>query len=444
MRKITTLTLSGQGVTQKMEKGKFQIESGKQARNLRLKVTVPVQNSTGGGAALSDAQRQALLATFLVTLKFGATGSRQPFQAIGMDRIHREFRYASNSEMEGYSDSTTGLAKTIANGATNSLVFYLPIPLGLMWWMGGQRNFWGMGPSQCATLELEVRRNGADAFATNWAINGSVTLDVIPDTQPVPHDRWSPVPEYAEQAETDKNVRTPDGLPLRVSERSAVHASSSLTNVSVFVGDLMVHDQVSPSELISQYNDSALLASGGLITDRETLLLAYNDDSAFADLPTGPVKVTQNVKDLATFNLGFLYCPIISTDDVMAEIRNVSWNVRKQRVRAVSLAAVAGMRIPDRLLPFVPYCFFQEGEPEFEALPGIECAPGAQPFVVIPPAFKARADAQRAAHRANGAARAAEDVIRQVASAVPGAIQGSGGFDRGASSILTAVRGHFG
>lgn len=443
MRKLTTITLSAQGVTQKMEKGKFTIEPGKQARNCRLKVSIPVANTTGSGAALSDTQKQTLLSVFLLTVRYGANGSRQPYQAIGFDRIQREFRYASNSEIEGYSDTSTGLGKTVANGATNTLVFYLPIPLGLQWWMGGQRNFWGMGPSQASTFELEIRRSGSDTIATGWAINGSVSIDVIPDIQPVGTDRWSPCPEYVEQNETDKTVRLPDGLPLRISERTAVHASSTLTNVSVFVGDLSVHDQVSPSELISQYNDSALLSSAGLITDRETLLLSYNDDNQFSDLPTGAPRVVQNVKDLATFQAGYLYCPVVSAEDMQNEIRNVAWNVRKQRIRAVSLAAVNGLKVPDRLLPFVPFCFFAEGDPEFEQFPGIECAPGAQPFLFVPPSVKARASQMRAAHQASGAARAAEEVVRQVAAAIPGAVQGSGGFDKGSSPILAAVRAHF-
>lgn len=444
MKKLTTLTLSAQGSNQKMEKGKVTIETGKQLRALRLKVTAPIQNNTGGNAALTDAQKQALLAVFLYTMRYGATGARQPYQSIGFDRAHREFRYASNSEIEGYNDTTTGLGKTVTSGATSSLVFYLPIPTGLMWWMTERKNFWGMGQSQAMTLELELRRVGADVFATNWAINGAVTIDVIPDSQPSNNDRWTVIPEYIEQNETDKTVRMPEGLVLRISERSAVHASSVLSNVSVSVGSLLIHDQVSAAELITPYLDSPLLGAPGLITDRETLVYALNDDSQFSDLPAGSGKVVQNSKDLATFLAGYLFVPIVSYKDLEAEIKNVAWNVRKQRVLAVSLATVNGWKIPDRLMPFVPFAFFTDSDPEFELYPGYMCAPGSEPVVFAPAPVLARAKQTRAAQQASGANRGAADIVRQLSNAVPGAVQSPDGYDRGSTPILATIQSFLG
>jgi hypothetical protein len=441
MRKHATLTLPADGNQAKLERGKLDIERGKAMRGLRLKLTIPVANTSGGDGALAAADRETLLDDFQFNVSYGSRGQWKPFAAVKGARIHREARAAYGSEIEGYADTTTGLAQTISNGATDTLVCYLPIPLGAWWWLD-QVNHLGMGRSQAATLELEIRRL-ASAIKTGFAISGSVTAEVIPDLVSAKGDRWSFGPEYLERDETDKTARFPDGLPLRLSERTAVHASSSLTNIDVGIDDEVIHSQVSPAELITEYNDSPLLPAIASLADVETLLYSPAHPVRFVDLPSGSVHVTQNVKNLATALYSLLYLPIPTAEEIATEVEYIATVIRKKTIRAVSLPTVEGWRIPTRLRPYVPFVLFDEDDREFEQFPGLVAEPGRRADITCPSSYLAAAKGAYGAHKAKGENKAASAIIKEVAVAIPGAVQSGRGFRRNRSDILLRVEGFF-
>lgn len=447
MKKQVTLSLASTNANAKLTRGQLDIPKGKQMVGLRLKFTVPVANTSGGtlNPLLTDAQRQTLLGLFTCTLSYGKAGAHKPFSAITLDKVGWEARRAYGSEIEGYADTSTGMAQSAANSTTPNVVFYAVIPTGRMWWLN-RRGFWGMGRSQTKTVELELKRGSTNTIASGIAISGTVTVDVSPDLQSCKGDRWCWVPEYVEQDESDKTVRMPDGLPLAIMERTAAHASSTLSNISVYIGDEEVHDQVTPAELLTEVSDSATMPSAALLTDRETLLYTpYPEGFRLEDLPTGAPRIVQNVKDLTTFKAALLYIPVKTQTEVQTEIENIASNLRRKTVHCVSLADVeGGARIPDTLRPFIGFTILDEDDADFERFPGYTCTPGGKAEIRVPNAVLQRAVALHAQLKAANNGKAAEEVIRQVSNAVPGAVASSAGYAKGNSSDVHArVRGFF-
>jgi hypothetical protein len=170
MRKIETLTLSAAGATQQLKKGSIAIPKGKKLMGLRCKVTIPVKNTSGGAAAMSDTERQALLALLACNVKWGRAGKYVPFSNVTWARMQRIARMAYGSELEGYSNSTDGLATSMANNATTNETFYFLIPLGK--WAGwrGQQNRLGMGRTQARSLSSVVARTPSPPMAASTAV----------------------------------------------------------------------------------------------------------------------------------------------------------------------------------------------------------------------------------------------------------------------------------
>jgi hypothetical protein len=101
---------------------------------------------------------------------------------------------------------------------------------------------------------------------------------------------------------------------------------------------------------------------------------------------------------------------------------------------------VLGMELPHRLYPYLPVFFYDPDDKEFQKYPGLMSADGelAQPY--IPESVKENAQGLIASYRAKGEALAAEDVTRNVALAVFGAVQDVHGLANKSSPILDQVR----
>jgi len=444
-KKIGSLTLATVGISDKVKQGQLEIAKGKLMKALICKMTIPVQNTTGGNAALSDAQKQALLDLFEMNFMFGQGKEFQPYVSQRLSRIHKEARRAFNSEIEGYTDTTTGLGQTITNGATANCVVYLPIPTGFLWDLPAtERHLFGIGRSQAKTVEFELKRLSS-TIAANWAVNGTVTVELYPHYDSCKGDVWGLVPHYKERDETNDTVvfASEDGLPLEVRERTATHAATALTNVSVWVDDEEIHDQVGPAEIIRELNDDCLLAAAGLITDRETILMKPLAGTSLRWLQTGKVKVKQNKKDLATIKLGLLYVPIVGDDVLQKQIQAVAGaKYRAKPIKAASAALFQGLDLPTRTQALPAFVIYDTDDREYQQLPGYTASPnGPAPVLAVPETLVAMAKGKAGRHADAGEKAVADKVAKDLTAMVPGGVANGRG---GMGNVYASIRSFFG
>lgn len=450
MKRIHTMQLTGAGSRQALIRGNYQNDKGKLLKAVRAKFTVPIANATGGNLAsgLSDARKQLLLSKFRFWVNYGKDGIHKPFDGVDGARMHREARFAFGSEIEGYSDSTTGLTRSMDNGLTTSAVFYLPIPLGFLWMLEARdARLFGMGRSQSKTLQIEIQQDSA-TIDTGLTIDGNVQVELLPHVESCKGDPWGAVPHYRQTDSSNDEVEGPEGLPLRISERTAVHASSSLTSFNLQIDDEVIHEAISPQDSIVEYNDLALATSAGSLTDRETVLYAVGPTAGanLADLPAGKPKFRQVVKNLSTIQLSWLFLPIIGQSDVQSALTVAASSLgRGKELKAASLRVTRGAQLPDRLESVLGFILLDRDDREFEQVPGLTQSPGeSEPRLLVPENLRERALKQFQGHKAAGEDKAAAQVVKSIASAVPGAVPSARGFSRGASPILDRVSSLFG
>lgn len=444
MKKITTLTLTGAATQQTCERGKLEITKGKKAVGLRLKVTLSLANASGGTVTLTDSQKQNLLANFIANLDYGnGSGVFRPFQGVDFRRLHHLQRLCFQSEMEGYTDATTGLAQAMLTATTYPVVFYPIIPLGKFVGLRNLQNFiGGLGRSGMKTVQLELKRIAAVTIVSGVTITGNVTVDLIPELVSSEGDCFGIVPAWFEKDEVDRVARSPEGLILYASERTAVHASTALTNGSTWIDEEQIHDQVSPAETITETNDHPELFPIGLLTDRETVLYLVDQATPYKDIPTGAFKFIQNVKDLGTFKLGCYYVPIATASELASVVEYVATSLRKKVVRMASMMGVeGGGELPVRLQPFSGFRFLDTDDKEIEQFGGLQAAQNTPAAVVVPNGVRAQVQALSANHRAAGEMKAADSLAKRVAAQIPGSVQSARGFSGGRGTpILGGVR----
>lgn len=438
MKRLASLSLAGDAGTASTQPGTFSLPSNRKIRGVRLVSRVPINNTTGGALTLTDAQKQTLLSLVRVNLRYGVRG--QPVLGVaGTDlrRVDELARFAIGSEMEGYSNAVTGLARTLPAGAVTTVNFHEVIPTGKLWFLPPSEDRIGIGPTQSRSLILDVTRTGVTAVGTGLSIAGqTITVDVFADDDASKGDMFAFPPTWTEAQSSDLNVTTDDGLHLLVTERTTPHAASALTNVSISVdGDVLV-DQMSLQDSIARYNDAPTLPSIASVADRETLILATPNTVRLADLTTGRVTITQNGgMQVTPFLLGDYYMRVRARAELDAELINVA-NVRGRKVKLVSLVAVEpALSVSERLMPFLPMYVVDEDDAAYGALPGLECVPNGQPRVVVPPMALQQAAAVRSRTGATG-----DLVARSIAARIPGAVQSGAGFSRGISDVLPQVR----
>ncbi len=450
MKRAQSLTLTGAGSKQQLTRGNYQNDKGRLLKAMRCKFTVPINNTTGGALAsgLSDTQRQALFDLFTFWVSFGKDGYLKPFDGQLGSRIHKEARFAFGSEIEGYTDTTTGLMRNLPSASTTNVTFYLPIPLGFLWMLeASDSRVFGMGRSQSKTLQIEVQLSSL-TVAANIAINGNVTIELFPQTESCKGDPWGAVPFWRQNDTSNDEIEGPEGIPLRIVERTAVHASSALTSINVSVDGEVIHEAVSPQDTITEYNDLALATTAGSLVDRETVLYAIGPapGTSLGDLPAGKPKIKQVVKNLATFLAGYLYLPVITEGDVQSMLDVAASSLgRGKELKAASLRIVRGVKGPSRLDAFLGSILFDRDDREFEQFPGFAQSPGESTArLMVPDALRERAAKMYKGHMAAGESKAAAEVVKNLASAVPGAVPGARGFARGGSKVLDRVSQLFG
>jgi hypothetical protein len=451
MKKLQSLSFNAAGV-QTLPVGTIQIPDFKRMVGLGVKMTVPVKNTTGGALAMPDSTRQKLLGLFTYDVKYGPGQMHNPFTALKGDKMNWLYRQMFGSEYLLYADSTTGFATSMANNATTSLKCWTTIPLGRLWWLDAKEaKLMGMGPTQARSLWLQVQL-GALNIDTGWDINpGNVTLDFYPILEDShARDVYGKVPYYRENDDTKIEIETVAGLPLAAYERTAVNASTSLTSISVQVGDTLIHNQVPPTDLVQEFLNMPLPPAASILTDRETIVyLPAETVASLADLPSGLLKIRQDVKDLATFKWGVLYVPPTQEGEaaaVAAYAANPSKSTEgAKRVKVVDLATHEGLHhsLPPKLAPYLGWAIVGEDDPAFESQSGFLSDKGQPATLAVPASQLASIQKKTAALKAGGAHAAAERLVTELQARTPGTITGHGGPSGNTSTSGRAVRALF-
>lgn len=443
MFKGSSLNLLNPNVADTLAPGRVQLPKGKAMRGLRMKCTVPIKNTrVSVTTPLTKAQKLDLLKNLQFGLSYGAGLQHVPFKALRGDRVRMLQRYCYGSEMEGWSNSATGLERTLANGATTTCIFYLTLPTGAFYQHKSRRNLRGVGRTQASTMQVEAKFvQRAFTSDSGLTIDGNVILEVVPDVVRVKGDHWTTIPAWTEYSEKDRFFSKDAGLPLLVTEMSAAHASSTLSNVSVYIDGELIHDQVSAQEIQIEYLDNPELLAEGDVSDDVTVLYSVQPGEELEELSTGQVKVTQNVQDLSTASYGIYEVPIIAQEAIDRDIEMASTQGRKKNLKAVSLASLKGWNeaLPNRLMPYVPYVLLDQDDVEFERFPGKVAAPGGKAVTAVPATVLRMAQTSVESFRGVGELKTADAVVQKVTAAIPGAVQSPRGFAGGGSKAYVDV-----
>jgi hypothetical protein len=436
------MNLPNAGSSDAIEAGKLSIDADKYAPYLECKVSVSLANASGGDITLSDAQKQNFLSGYSLHLWHGAGQKEHPIDGKTLDVLDTLARYSSGVEWQGYADTTTGMGRTLTNGQTKAITLWARIPTGQFWLIGDEEYGFGIGPTQMKTVRIKATRV-ADPLPAGVTVSGSVVIEVRPGERPA-HGRnvFTYIPEVRTIDETRETGTLEGGLFLGVWDTNAPQASqAALQNIRVTVGSAVITDGISHSDGVIEFIDVANLPTAGDTRDRWTQLQGVRKGTKLKDLPPGNVTVKQLTKDLPTMHLIGLYFPLKKREEVERDLNfAVSSRGENRPLRAVNYADLAGIELPDAIKPFMPMVFVEQSSPAYGTHPGLLASPSVGAHVDVPPAVKSRAKQQIAQHKANGDGRAIEAVIRSVAAAIPGAVQGPQGFEGGDSSILAEVR----
>lgn len=444
-KKVATLEI-GSGQTKKLNPKDYNPPKGRIMKHMICKVTAPVANTTGGNLAsgLSAARKTALLNCFLINVGFGKNQERKPYIAVTGSRMRNLARDAINSEIEGYgatsADGSTGMERSIANSATENVVFYLPIPFSHGSIRRDEQHLLGMGRTQQRSLEIEIKRV-SDTIDTGVALSGTVTVEFYPQYESCKGDVVGLVPFYRETTvSADDATLDNDGLPLLMTERTAAHASSSLTNISVWIDGEEIHDQVHSKELQREFADDWRQASAGLITDVDTVLYKVPLNASLRFLQTGRPRFRQNVKNLTNAALSLWYVPYFTPGEIDQDV--VAYGELKggKLIRAASAGLFQGLQVPKRTQGLPAYVLYDADERERASYPGLEWAAGmSTPSVKIPGAILGAAQSKAAAFKAAGETSSASNVAKELAAIIPGGTTDGRGARGEFSPRLAAV-----
>lgn len=432
MKRSHSLNFTGPDTSDYIRKGTLKIAKGKAIAGIRCKIVFPVKNASGGVLNLAAADKLALIDSLRFNFKYGPDDQEREFLKNAKGSIIRMLqRFAIGSEVEGWSDSTTGMARNLAgSNAITNVTIYLVIPTGRLWFLGHRRNFFAMGRSQARATAAEIQRTQAVAMATaNLSLpdTSTVTCEIQPWLVSVKGDREAVMPEYREFTIRDYRAELPEGLPLFISERTAAHAATALTRVNVNFDGEEIHRDAPPADILSEYNDVPNYSSEATIFDTVTLLYQATPDRTLEELPSGTPFVEQPNKDLSDFNLGYYWIPVVGAEEKKNQLVQYS-ELRNKTIKAVAVDTIEGLQLPSRLAAFTPSMLTDSEDAEHHQFAGLGVPKGGKADDVR--AFVPDLVLERAKAMADAApnATAKRAVHHAVAKSIPGMANSGRGF----------------
>lgn len=453
--KIKTLSLPGANQADQVNEGEFLLAPGRILRGVVLNFVGNLNNSSASTATLTAASKLALLNIFQVLVGWGRSQRFKTFNYAKGGDIRECSREVRATEVDRYSDSTIGLGQTLNGSGTNSgntqVTFRLYVPLGRYWKDAKSQNWFGMGVAQAKTMVIQVKRLADAGLQSNISTQGTWTVDVVPDDVPnkSKHDQlfWPPVltPQMNVAA---YNKQLDDGLYLYVVEQSAAHASTSITQLTVDVGDFRVMNAFDPQIWLDFLDDEYAFSGAPNIVDTDTVIFRQRDDQAVDDWTVGGVYMEQPARNLNPMKLMAYYFPIIDEASIEDTLQYLVDS--KEVGSTTTLKGVAGHAVfrnmrsaPEKLVPFLPIALIEKGTSAYDKYPGMVASPGmGAPQIKIPKTVTSTVVNRIAGANANGASGTAELAAKSLALTIPGAVQHSKGIGFAPSKAVAAVSAH--
>lgn len=442
-----TLQTNGRSIA-KIDPGQFLLDDGVAAKAITLKTTFSLANATGGPVTLNKAQKLLVLDSFQLNLKWGTPKNpQQMFNSIGFRKLREIARTLQGTDLQGFTNTVDGMQQAMPDAATTELILYQRIPLGYFWRFI-EPAFLAFGKTQMASLALELKKIDSVAILANVTFDGPVEIAVMPDEVHVDGgaDPVSPGIVYDESDGVKITETLPEGMPIQVTERSAAHVDTLLTDYTLKINNLVVHEQVSPEEAITESSDVVNYPSDASTVDEVTHLYNLNAQGASLDpakVPTGAVSVKQNKKDLATIKLAQLRVPVLGREAMEDFVDYATKIIIKGKRHLVSSNIAWKLGLPVHSAFVAPGLLEPETSALAQKLPALVGGPGLVVDTIIPDSTLRGVKARVNAHKAvpgNAEAAAAEAAVQELAAAIPGAVGSADGFHSGDTSLLDRVR----
>ncbi len=444
MKAISSLTFPVVGNTDKLEAGELELDKGKALRGVFIKFSVDLANASGGNITLSDTQKQSYFGGWRCTASYGKNKRRKPYNAILLTTLQRIARFKQGADFEGYTNSTTGLGRTLTNGATVNVVYWVYVPTSAVWHNKRARKMMAMGRTQAKSLELEFKRE-SDTLPTGVTVSGTPSATVYPDTVDSKFDHWLYMAEYYEADETNKIARGPVGLHELAYEDTAILTATSLTNIEVrMAGKDPIYTGIDPNTAYIPTLQLNAFPSEADISDRATTLLQWTMDQPVEKVPVGRLEVEQITKNLTTFKLRGLCYPIPTEAEVNDDIQWASGkHGRNKVVKAINTAVLMGEELPEEYYGYAGFALVDSDMDEFSLYAGkVGSGDEARVETFVPDSVRDGAREMIASFELKGEKANAKQVYRKAALAVPAAIQDPWGFAKHGSPVLDAVVAH--
>lgn len=447
MRRVVTLKLSGKD-KKSMDPKELDVSEYAKMPYFLCRYSFKLHNAGALDAALTDAQKETLLANFIADWKYGKALDFNPYARVGFDRIRTEARFYLGVEVDGFNDDATGLAQVIPDGTSQDVTFDVLFPTGRRWWLGPQHMDDGcMGRMQAKTAKLEVQSklDDGEEFAGDFSIDGDVTIDIIPVEVPSKGDPFSLLPLYREYTE-DTNVieKLDDGVTDLLTETTYAHAASPLTDLLIQIRDLVLIDGLGPAEIIVPYNAIPNVPAEASIADKETyLVVPLPWVTRKEDLPTGKPVIRKNrPAELPTMHLSHRFTPPIKHEVLAAELDYIA-AIADKPVKYVKLHVQEKRTLKNKATALLePQVGFMAGDREFTSLPGYTAHKNGGE-ISVPKSLVDAAKKTYSERKAHGEHDAAEDVINTLAASIPGGVPTGSGFKLGSSTVHARVSGWF-
>lgn len=414
--------------------------------------SITLNKSDAGTTTLSAADKRTLLGRFTVDMRYGHRLQRIPYPNVDAERVRREGLGQMDSEVLWYSDATVGLGKTIAASTDTTMKFGLLIPTGGRGRDPRKPHYRGMGPSQVKTVQLQISQSSSTAAVTGTTVTlkaaTNTTVTLIPICTPEKFDRWSYIPELKERSEPNFEATLEDGMWLRVTENTAAHASSALTEIDQKIGDAVICEQSDPDDMYAVFDaeNDAFGSTNSDLTGLETLLYQVPNGVPEDQIPTGPYNFRNQRQEITTnYKFRGVVIPVVSSEEIAADVEHVAKNIRRKSLVAISVPALErrAHALPTRLAPFQPFALVDFNDSEASSFAGLAASvtEGTRAEPSIPKALRDAAQARVAAYKAAGGveAKAQEDVAKEIARQIPGAFA-SGAGAKGQRTTLTYER----
>lgn len=448
MKRIHQISIAGVDGNGSLDRAKIVVTPGKKLGGIRIRVTAWVGNSSGAGIALSSTDRDKIVDHSIASLthKYGSDDdTRVPMNLLTGSKLRLVQRAITGVDVNGWTNATTGLARTITASTANvAVVFTFILPFTRPWWLSDkdELGIFGMGPTQAKTVQLEIKRGPTvTGMTANLSIGtNAFTYDILPDEIDSPEgDVWSEVPHYLEKDEAGQTATGPVGLPFLVIDRNAAHAATAITEYALKIGGQSIHENAQPSWVRDAELDYILFPTSADVGDTATVLYRARPGDELVRLPSGPYFVDQPKVDVATLKIGCFYVP--PNDETRAEKTAVAIaELRKEPVKTIGHSAYVGKSVPDGAAPFLPTVIKASSNSHFHKTPGLMAAPGAKIAVPhIPEHIAATASARLANVEAKSDPKTASHELRGVSKALAKAFPGGMRLDGEVSSRMAPV-----